>query len=507
MKKKLGVLNKKIRHSKRKHNNLISKQNLIKKKIEELKGQREPEESFNPVELEQAHNRAYRSYRIIGRSRMDVGTFFDQFRQNLIDLMNRELTDLGSAKVQTTAWIRFIQSLEDDFGNVIGADRVEKPYHKMTEIHQGSDLNEIVNEMIDHIKVQIENPALANSRFVFDEVLFLDVDFHQLNLTRGSSYIPLPDWIASKKAVINPKNENDEECLKWAVTVALHHEEIGKYPQRISNIMRYANNYNWSGLEFPVAIMKINEFEKNNEISINVLGLKGRRIHVCRKLKYNDRKNVVNLLLITDWEKRHYTAIKSLSRLLGSSNSKHGCKQHFCLNCLQSFHFEESRDNHFKYCKDNKAIRIEMPKEGSFVEFNDGQNQFKVPFTMYADFEAILKPIEGPSLNPEKSYTKEINQHIPSGFCVFSKFAYGKAENPLKLYRGEDCVEVFCDYVENEVKRLYHMFPEKPLKSLTHEEWREFNKATKCHICSKGFQEDNPKVRDHCHILSIGIAI
>ena len=58
---------------------------------------------------------------------MDVDTFFDWIRQNLIDLMNRELTDLGSGKVQTIAWIKFIQSLEDDFGNIIGVDRIEKP--------------------------------------------------------------------------------------------------------------------------------------------------------------------------------------------------------------------------------------------------------------------------------------------------------------------------------------------------------------------------------------------
>ena len=82
---------------------------------------------------------------------------------------------------------------------------------------------------------------------------------------------------------------------------------------------------------------------------------------------------------------------------------------------------------------------------------------------------------------------------------MYSKFTYGKAENPLKLYRGEDCVEVLHDYIENEAKRLHHMFPEKPKKHLTKEEWREFNKATKCHICFKGFQEDNIKVRDHCH--------
>ena len=104
MKKKLGKLNKKIRHSKKKHSNLISKRNSIKKKIEELRGPREPEpeETFNPIEHEQAFGRAYRSSRINGKSRMDVDTFFDRIRQNRIDLINRELTDLGSARVQTT---------------------------------------------------------------------------------------------------------------------------------------------------------------------------------------------------------------------------------------------------------------------------------------------------------------------------------------------------------------------------------------------------------------------
>ena len=72
------------------------------------------------------------------------------------------------------------------------------------------------------------------------------------------------------------------------------------------------------------------------------------------------------------------------------------------------------------------------------------QNQFQVPFAIC---EAILRPTEGPSPNPEAPYTKDINQHIPSGFCTHSKFAYGKVENSLKLYRGENCVEVFCNHI------------------------------------------------------------
>ena len=84
---------------------------------------------------------------------------------------------------------------------------------------------------------------------------------------------------------------------------------------------------------------------------------------------------------------------------------------------------------------------------------------------------------------------------------MYSKFAYGEVENPLKLYRGEGSVKVFCNYIEKEAKRLYHMFPEKPMNRLTREEWREFNRARKCDICLKGFEELYPKVRDRCRYI------
>ena len=378
-------------------------------------------------------------------------------------------------------------------------NRVDKAFNsRMAVVHQGSDLDRIINGMIAHMKTQIENPILVNSRFRFDAVLFLDINFHQLNLTRGSSYIPLPDWVAKKKAIINLHN-NDKECFKWAVIAA---SETGRDFQHVSNLRKFENNYNWSGLEFPVAINKIGIFKKKNDVSVTVLALKGPEVYIARKPEHKASKNV-ELLLITNGEHRHYTAIKSLSRLLRSRNSKHTHKQYFCINCLQGFHSEESRDKHYNYCKDNEVVRIEMPKPGSFIEFHNGQNQFKVPFTMYADFGAILRPVHGgPALNPNKPYTKKVNQHIPSDFCIYSKFAYGEVKDSLKLYRGKDCTQVFCDYIKKEARRLYHMFLEKPMEPLTSEEWKGYNQATKCHICFKPFEEINPKVRDHCHYTS-----
>ena len=100
----------------------------------------------------------------------------------------------------------------------------------MLAVYNLSDMDEIVPAMIEHMKQQIENPALRDSKFVFDGVIGMNIDFHRLNLTRGSSYLPLPDWLARKGAIINPKN-SDMECFKWAVIAAMKWREIGEHPE------------------------------------------------------------------------------------------------------------------------------------------------------------------------------------------------------------------------------------------------------------------------------------
>ena len=122
--------------------------------------------------------------------------------------------ELNSAKVQMTSWIRFVRDDEER------QERLDLAFNSlMTRIYRESDLDQIVGEMIANMKFQIENPALLNSRLAFDETLYLDINFHQLNLARGSSYLPLPERIAKKKAVINPQNE-DQECFKWSIITA-----------------------------------------------------------------------------------------------------------------------------------------------------------------------------------------------------------------------------------------------------------------------------------------------
>ena len=151
----------------------------------------------------------------------------------------------------------------------------------------------------------------------------------------------------------------------------------------------------------------------------------------------------------------HYIVIKSLSRLLSSQNTKRKAKEHFCMNCLQGFKEESSRDEHIGYCKNNESVHIEMPHKNPTVEYSDGQFQFKVPFIIYADLESILALIQAPDNNPTISSLRGVNVHTPSGWCFYSKFAYGKVTNPLKEYREKDCISKFCEHIIAEARCLY----------------------------------------------------
>ena len=233
---------------------------------------------------------------------------------------------------------------------------------------------------------------------------------------------------------------------------------------------------------------------------MNLLAFNGKTPYICRKGGDYERK--VNLMILEEGEKKHYKAIKSLERLLSMANSRHKESQYFWDNCLNDFKTEESRNKHNEYCISNESVNIEMPEKDPIVTYSNGQHQFKVPFIMYADFESILERIQGVKNDPSISSTRGVNSHKPSGWCLHSKFAYGKVKKPTSQYRGPDCVEKFCEKIISEAKRLYRSYPEVPMLPLTKSQLKKHKKAKICHICFKEFNEKG-KVKDHCHYTGL----
>ena len=77
-------------------------------------------------------------------------------------------------------------------------------------------------------KYQEEEQIIRGSDFVFESVELMDYKLHRARLKRGGSYIKSTKWLLHKGATKNPKNENDDECLRWSTISTLNYNEITK---------------------------------------------------------------------------------------------------------------------------------------------------------------------------------------------------------------------------------------------------------------------------------------
>ena len=114
-----------------------------------------------------------------------------------------------------------------------GETRIYYVWSDNVSIMQGIDTNDIIKELFESFlhDYQEKLTAIKGSDFVFESVYLMDYKLHRVRLKRGGSchrYIKSPEWLENKKAIINPKNENDDECFRWSTICALNYSEIMK---------------------------------------------------------------------------------------------------------------------------------------------------------------------------------------------------------------------------------------------------------------------------------------
>ena len=157
------------------------------------------------------------------------------------------------------------------------------------------------------------------------------------------------------------------------------------------------------------------------------------------------------MIFITNEEYQHFFWIKSFTRLVSAKVSKHDHKSNFCKRFLNKFTTPEKLEEHIESCKKNSACKIEVPKPGETITFKNFNKSMRVPFVIYADFEAITEKIVSATPNPEKTYTEKYQKHTPSGYCYYVK-CKGEEKYPEPVvYRGEDFLQKFCEMIKEEV--------------------------------------------------------
>ena len=96
--------------------------------------------------------------------------------------------------------------------------RTMHPKSKQVEVYMGSNTENVIetlfNALLQYFQRIQEKSNERGSEFIPDSVQILECEFHKIDIIRAESYIIFPDWIANKKATINPKNEKDNKCFQ-----------------------------------------------------------------------------------------------------------------------------------------------------------------------------------------------------------------------------------------------------------------------------------------------------
>ena len=95
--------------------------------------------------------------------------------------------------------------------------------------------------------------------------------------------------------------------------------------------------------------------------------------------------------MITDGEKRHYLALKSLPALLrGITGNNNG--DLYCLNCFRVHATENRLEKHKSIHENRDYCCVEMPNEDNkILKYNHGEKSMRVPFVIYAGLESLLE--------------------------------------------------------------------------------------------------------------------
>ncbi|KAF0702047.1 Uncharacterized protein FWK35_00037132, partial [Aphis craccivora] len=411
-------------------------------------------------------------------------------------------------------------------------NRAFKTVSREAYIH--SDVRAMVDEDFAALMSEEDRYIKKGSGFTLSSIDGLLLGIYEHTPLGGSSYIPLPENIMRKKAVINPMNI-DDDCFKWAILA--RHVPVGHHNRVGQNYYNEEHRYDFSELSSPTPISEIHIFERRNKgVSVNVYGLKpgkGGKVGKGEKDEKVGKESVVypirvvenekaehfDLLVIEGSERLHYTYISNFSRLVRSQKTSHESRLFICKRCFTSFDEQvkknklrgnEALQQHMRLCGLNKPILPVMPEEGEVLGFNGWANMQRHPFAIYADFEALLEK----QTERVGASTDGIHAHHPISYGYFVKAAadvpvalmekYDIPQTPV-IYRGsesrDEVAKHFIASVTALAIRLGNLLKATNVPiSMGVEELRAHNAKSVCDMCNLGFTETRWKVADHCHL-------
>ena len=118
---------------------------------------------------------------------------------------NNNNSDCGEWKIQLSIIISCISTKN------FNEKRTMLSKRKVIEVYMDSDTENVIdtlfNTLLQNFQGAQDTSNERGSKFIPNSVEVLYYESHKIEIIRAESYIISPDWIARKKATINPKNE------------------------------------------------------------------------------------------------------------------------------------------------------------------------------------------------------------------------------------------------------------------------------------------------------------
>ncbi|XP_022160471.1 uncharacterized protein LOC111026659 [Myzus persicae] len=397
------------------------------------------------------------------------------------------------------------------------------------ELYAHSNVASSVDRNFTRLLAEEDAYEGKGSGFALSHIDGLLLGVYEYTPLGGSSYLPLPESILSRKAVVNPKNV-DQQCFKWAI-LAKHVAQDNR--TRVgANYSSEEHRYDFSALSIPTPVSEIKLFERANPgTSVNVYGVMNCKKYKNKKsstqsLAYplrvtdNELANHFDLLLITGKNgENHYAYISNFSRLASLQKNNREHRLFVCKKCFTSFddqplkyklHGERALAIHRLVCGAHKPVLPLMPKEGDTLEFKSWCKTERLPFVVYADFEALLLK----TAQKHGANTTAIHTHHPMsyGYLVVAAEGvpmelfeqFGIPRTPV-VFRGsvtdDDVSERFVRAVLDvgeRISKLYKTVNVPIIMSV--DDCRLHASKALCDLCLNIFTEQNCKTAHHDHL-------
>ncbi|KAJ8671675.1 hypothetical protein QAD02_002934 [Eretmocerus hayati] len=497
-------------------------------------------------EAESAFKRRYRSAVVGNINHLEPASFFSDAKPRLVDHLSNLIREFRSLKADLTFHAYFTLS-----NGKRSMKHFRVPYRAF---YKTTNVDEWYDQGIKTILDRIYDFNEMESGWALEEIIDIKSNIVKTNPIRGSSFIPTPDFIRKKSAVVNIRCKKND-CFACSIVAGLkpcikkssRQNERSSYPTWKHMLI------NFGDITFPVALEDIPEFERlNPKICVYVYQCDEEHEQVYlvyesenRRKKSSETRKTVRLLLLEKEGKMHYCTIRDPSRLLSSQINRHAHKTYLCDTCQHCFNSEEKLDRHSNDCAALNEQPIRLPEEDEkFLRFTEHYKKEPMPCIIYADLECLLQErneigefsndsddeedckmseqsVNNDFLMGECSEELKFNdcydleefrlkkkthmeraafrKHFPYSLGYYYLHRYDENKSYYKRHRGRNCVKNFARDLERLARDIEEEIDNPAPLMMTAEDRKNYEATNICHFCDKEITDPLDKVIDHNH--------